>query len=184
MVTLLLGGVIALVVVFVILFSNASFTESSRSEGNKLTAAQVGLTLSKPGAIVDAANIRPGQSRSGDIQVTNTGNRAQLSVKPTGFADTSPLAKALRLKITPQGQPGTVISNSPLAPAQRIQLGTQTTGQTSAWTFELTLPSPPPPGLAGSSLNAAFDWEVRAPGGKRPAGSRPSCSSWRSSSRH
>ena len=163
MVTLLAGGVIAFVVVFVILFTNASFTESSHSDDNRFSAAEVGLTLSKSGAIVDAAGIRPGQSRAGDIQVTNTGDRAKLSVTPTGFPDTSPLAQALRLKVTPRGQPANVISNAPLAPAQRIQLGTHGPGQTSSWTFELVLPSPSPPGLAGTSLNAAFDWEVRAP---------------------
>ena len=161
MVTLLAGGVIAFVVVFVILFSNASFTESSHSEGNKLSAGQVGLTLSKPGAIVTAAGLRPGQSRTGDIDVTTTGHSGTLSVTPTGFPDTSPLAKALQLKITPRGQPGTVISNAPLAPAQRIVLGPQGGGQTSAWTLELTLRSPAPPGLGGMSLDAGFKWEVR-----------------------
>src|SRR5688572_18666908 len=162
MVTLLAGGVIAFVVVFVILFSNASFTQSSRSKDNKLTAGQVGLTLSKPGAIVDPAVLRPGQSRSGDIEVTTTGHAGTLSVRPTGFPDTSPLAKAVRLKITPRGQPGTVLSNAPLAPAQRIVLGSQGGGQTSAWTFELTLPLGSS-GLGGTSLNAGFDWELRAP---------------------
>lgn len=163
MVTLLLGGVIAFVVVFVILFTNASFTESSHSDDNSFSAAEVGLSLSKSGAIVDAAGLRPGQSRSGDIEVTNTGEPARLSVTPAGFPDASPLAKAMQLKIAPRGQPGNVVHNAPLAPAQRIQLGSQSRGQTSAWTFELTLRSGAPPGLGGASINASFDWEVRAP---------------------
>jgi len=162
MVTLLLGGVIAFVIVFVILFTNASFTESSRSEGNKFTAGTVGLTLSKAGPIVDAADLVPGQSRSGDIQVTNAGDRARLSVTPTGVPGTSALAQALKLKITPTGQPGNVIHNAPLAPATRIDLGTQGPGQTSAWTFELTLPTSAA-GLRNASLDAGFEWEVRAP---------------------
>jgi hypothetical protein len=162
MVALLLGGVTAFVVVFVILFSNASFTESSHSEGNKVSAGTVGLTLSKSDPIVDAADLVPGQSRSGDIQVTNTGNRARLSVTPTGVPGTSALAHALKLKITPTGQPGNVVHNAPLAPASRIDLGTQSPGQTSAWTFELTLPISAA-GLRGAALNAGFEWEVRAP---------------------
>ena len=162
MVVLLLGGVAAFVVVFVILFSNASFTQSSTSNGNSLSAGGIGLSLSKSGAIVDASDLVPGDSRSGDIQVTNTGDRARLSVTPTGVPGTSALAQALKLKITPAGQPANVISNAPLAPASRIDLGIQSAGQTSSWTFELTLPTTAA-GLRGATLDAGFDWEVRAP---------------------
>ena len=82
MVTLLAGGVIAFVVVFVILFSNASFTQSSHSRATSSAPGQVGLTLSKPGPIVDAADLRPGQSRSGDIEVTTTGHSRHAQRHP------------------------------------------------------------------------------------------------------
>ena len=162
MVVLLAGGVAAFVAVFVVLFTNASFTQSSRSEGNRLAAGTVGLSLSKPGRIVDATDLVPGQSRSGDIEVANTGDRAKLSVIATGVPAASALGQALRLKITPAGQPGNVIHNAPLAPASRIDLGTQNPGQTSAWTFELTLPTSAA-GLRNASLDAAFEWEARTP---------------------
>jgi len=162
MVTLLAGAVVAFAAVAVVLISNAAFTVSSNSGANSFSAGTIGLTLSKSGPIVDAANLRRGQSRSGDIEVTNTREPGVLSVTPTGFPDTSPLAQGMQLKITPQGQPANVFSNAPLAPAKRIVLGPQGSGAVSAWTFELTLRPDAAPDLGGTSLDASFEWEVRS----------------------
>jgi hypothetical protein len=158
---LLAGGIIAFVVVFVILFSNASFTQSSHSKGNSFTAGGASLSLSKTGPIVDATDMQPGQSRTGDITVTNTGNAGPLSVSATGIATAPVLASVLRLKITPQGQPSNVLYDGTFAGASGIALGNLGGGQAGAFTFEITLPLSIDPSLAGVQLNASFEWEIR-----------------------
>src|SRR6476646_5633377 len=82
MIALLACGVIAYVVVFVVLLSNASFTERRSSKGNQFNAGNAARQLSKPDAIVDASGLRPGETRTGDIDVTNTGEAGTLRVTP------------------------------------------------------------------------------------------------------
>lgn len=161
MALLLAGGVMALVVVFIVLLSNASFSDQTRSNDNRFSAGKAALQLSQTGAIVDAANLKAGDSRSGDIQVTNTGERARVSVAVKGAAADPALASALRLKITARGAPGTVFYDGSLGNAGRVELGTLGPGEASALTFQISLPSGSDPALAGRQLDAAFEWEAR-----------------------
>ena len=153
-------GVIAFVVVFVILLSNASFTERSNSKGNSFGAGETALRLSTLDPIVGAFNLRPGQTRAGEIVVTNAGDPAFLSVTPRGSASSPQVAQALRLRVAPRAEPGNPAYNGPYADAGRIQLGTQGRDATSAWRFEITLPLSAPP-LAGQALDGSFEWETR-----------------------
>lgn len=159
---LLAGAVIAFVVVFVVLLTNASFVERSESKDNLFSTGSAALTLSPSDRpIVDATNMRPGDSRSGDIIVTNDGLPAQVSVTVKGASGL--LAHSLELKITRKGSANPSPSYSgKLANADRIELGTQGKGESSTWTFQLTLPSNAT-GFAGDDLDARFEWEVRTP---------------------
>jgi spore coat-associated protein N len=163
MALLLAGGVIAAVVVFVVLLSTASFSEQTHSKNNQFAAGAAGLQVSKPGAIVDATNMKPGDSRTGDVEVTNTGERARLSVTVKGTAAAPALAAALNLKITTRGAPGTVLYNGPLGSAGRVELGTFVRDEKGAWTFELSLPSNADLSISGTTLDATFEWEARTP---------------------
>jgi hypothetical protein len=163
MLLLLAGSVIAFVVVFVVLLSNATFTSKSESRGNSLAAGTTSLSLSASGRIINADDMKPGDSRQGNISVTNTGERARLSVTPTGLGGAPALAQAMTLKISERDAPGTVKWNGPLANAGRVDLGPHQTDETSAWTFELTLPAGSDSSLRGAKLDAGFEWEARSP---------------------
>lgn len=163
MVLLLAGAVIAFVVVFIVLLSNASFTSKSESKGNSLAAGATSLQLSTDARIIDADNMKPGEKRTGTIRVTNTGERARLSVGVIGIQSAPALADALRLKIE-SDPPGTVFyPEGPLAGATRVVLGAHGPGQESALTFALTLPAGADPSLGGARLDAGFEWEARSP---------------------
>ena len=153
------GGVIAVVVVFIIAVSLASFTDSSASKGNTVTAGQAALGLSPSGQIVSAANMRPGDARSGDVEVTNSGERADLSL--TVNAPGSAFTSALKLKVTPRGEPANVLYNGAFAAPAPIQLGTLGKGGSKSFTLSISLPQGTVSSLGGSELNAGFVWEAR-----------------------
>src|SRR3954452_11152000 len=75
---LISGGVVLLVVASVIGFSGAYFTSNSQSPGNEFAAGGMTLTLGVPGQIVDGNGMLPGDTRSGEQEVGNTGHRGLL----------------------------------------------------------------------------------------------------------
>lgn len=160
---LIAGGVMAVVVVFVIALTSAIFTAQSKSTGNQITAGRAALQLSTSGQIVDARNMRPGDTRTGNVSVTNTGERASLSVGVIGIDNAPPLAlNALRLKITEQGSSGRVLFDGALGDATSVELGTFGPNETGSWIFEISLPQDVSPAVGGSNLpNTAFRWEAR-----------------------
>ncbi len=164
MVLLLAGGVIAFVIVFVVLLSNASFIEQSKSQDNRFGAGDAALELSTSGKIVDATDMRNGTTRDGDIGVTNRGERARVSVTLRG-AETGPaLADELDLKIFQPGSQGNPEYDGILGEMGTVELGTWPRGTTRDYTFEIHVPLLADPGLSGTSLDASFDWEARTPG--------------------
>lgn len=158
---LIAGGTIALVVVFVVLVSNASFTQATQSKGNQFMAGAAQLRLSTTGPVVDALSLKPGDTRTGNVDVTNTGERASVSITVRGTGGAPALASALILTIKLRGAPGTVYYNGPLNGAGRVALGTYAPGATLELTFEITLPSGVDTSLGGKSLDANFEWEAR-----------------------
>jgi len=150
---------IAVVVVFVVALSLASFTESSKSTGNSLAAGKAALSLSPSGQIVSAANLRPGETRSGDVEVTNAGEQAEVSL--TVKAPASAFTDALRLKVTPRGEPANVIYNGAFAAPGPIQVGSFGAGRVKAFTLSITLPQGTVSSLGGSQVAAIFTWEAR-----------------------
>lgn len=69
------GGVMAAVVVFVIGFSGALFTATSNHPANTFSAGDLQVRLSKTGALLDGANLRPGSTRTGTVSVSTSRTR-------------------------------------------------------------------------------------------------------------
>jgi hypothetical protein len=156
---LIAGGAMAAVAVFAIALSVASFTTETRSTGNSLQAGKASLSLSPADRIVDASNLRRNVPRSGDVVVTNTGERAAVSVRVTGASGA--LASALSLTITPRGAPGSQLYNGSLAAAGTVALGSLNAGATAAWTFTIALFPTAQTALVAATLDVAFEWEAR-----------------------
>src|SRR4051812_7286743 len=164
LVLLLAGGVIAAVVVFVVLFSSASFTASSKSTGNSITTGSAALTVTSPAdPIVDADQMKPNSARSGDATVTNTGERAIVSLAVKGTSAEPAVAAILNLKIAKKSDPSVVPYNGPIAGATAVNLGTYSNGQAVTWTLTLSMPSTVDPALGGKKMPTDFEWTVRTP---------------------
>jgi hypothetical protein len=103
--------------------------------------------------------MRPGDSRSGDVEITNKGERADVSL--TVNATASAFTDALKLKVTPRAEPANVIYNGAFAAPGPIQLATIGGGGTKAFTLTISLPQNTVSSLGGSQLNSSFVWEAR-----------------------
>lgn len=168
---LIAGGVMASVVVFVVGLSTATFSATTHNKDNSFAAGTADLSLSTPAGqpIVNTTNIALGQTRTGDVDVKNTGERATLSVEPTGTTAAPTLANALTLSIVEAGNDGSLGTpddrtltppNTTLGSAGRVVLGTYHTGQVARLRFQIALPASAPPSLAGTSVGAALQWQA------------------------
>jgi spore coat-associated protein N len=84
-----------------LVFSGASFTTSSKNPGNSLTAGTLSHVNSKDGQVVlNAANLRPGQSQNGSLTITGGGDFSALyTITKVSLTDT-PASPALSAALT------------------------------------------------------------------------------------
>jgi hypothetical protein len=156
--------------------SGASFTATSASPGNMVTAGALTIDNTKKNngtqaAIFNISNLRPGQSDSGTVTVTNTGNvpgvfnLALASTTPGGAG--SNLANRLHLKVE-ELDAGNAVVGTPFADAvantmgATNALGTWNGGDAHTYRFTVSWPS----GLTGddayqgSTLQLNFNWNA------------------------
>jgi hypothetical protein len=129
--------VLLLIIIRMSAFSGASFSAQSTNPGNTFTAGDLVIANDRAGLyVVDAADLRPGQSQQGDLQLTGDDDYAAgLSLAAAGVVvspDGSTIADVLQLQIDDvTGAPQTLYSGAliglgtlaltPLAPAaQRV----------------------------------------------------------------
>lgn len=157
--------------------SGASFTSTSANPGNIVTAGTMSHSNSKAGsAILNVTGLKPAQSDSGTVDITNTGDSAgvfTLTKSNVLNGDTvNPLSSKLDLLVEDLGPP-----SAPTAPQQRyagklgamgaIGLGTYTTGEAHRYKFTVTFPdggtpSGPTTGdnaYKGDSVELDYNWE-------------------------
>ena len=161
---LIAGGVMALVVVTVIGFSGAYFSSTSRSPGNEFVAARMGLNLTVTGQIVDGAGMRPGDVRTGDQSVTNTGHRGALVLSAQGLDQTQPLSQVLNIVIRQTDPSATApVYDGSLADLGSVELGTMEKDERRTYTFKVTWPAnEDSPALDGTSTSLTFDWHLES----------------------
>jgi spore coat-associated protein N len=145
-------------------FSDASFTASQQAPGNVFAAGTLSHLNSRAGALViDAADLRPGQSTQGTLTISGGGSVAgAYTLSKTSVVDvpSSPgLSSALALRI--QDTTGTVATlfDGTVSAFTSVSLGSIAPGVTRQYLFTLTFPSSSAvPGLQGArtSLGLAF----------------------------
>jgi len=167
----LFAGVTALVVVSalsgLLATSGASFTHTSNNKGNVFTAGTLRLINSAGDTyVIDAVGLRPGQSVSGEVSLTNDGDfSAGCTVVPGDITDSSTagqLSKALTL--TFEDVTGTVQSlwSGTIDGFTSVSLGSFAVGQTRTYRITLTFTQAnASPSLQGASaaLEVVF-WGV------------------------
>ena len=157
--------------------SGASFTSTSANAGNIITAGTMSHSNSKAGStILNVTGLKPGQSDSGTVDITNTGDAAgvfTLTKSNVLNGDTAnPLSAKLDLLVEDLGPP-----SAPTAPAQKysgklgsmgaVALGTYTAGQGHRYKFTVTFPdggtpSGPTTGdnaYKGDNVTVDYNWE-------------------------
>ena len=172
--TLLLGlGTIGLAAA-VTVGSGADFTSQSANPSNVFTAGTLTHSNSKSGAaILTAANMRPGDTASGTVDIKNTGSLSgNFSLTKTVTAETAAFASKLTIAITDNGDPSCLVScpgpvpvySGTVAAMGSQALGAFAAGDTHRYSFVVTFPATGAPGAGadnayqGASTTVTYTW--------------------------
>jgi hypothetical protein len=160
-------GVMMLVALTLINFSGAYFTSSSRSPGNEFAAGAVAFELSEAGQVVNGAGMVPGNTRSGDQTVTNTGHKSELFLEVLHLDTRSPLAAVLNVRVRqtepPHPQGSEPAYDGRLVDMRRVPLGTL--GHDAVRTYTITVEWPERDddrNLRGEQTSLDFKWELES----------------------
>ena len=164
MALLLAGGVMAVVAVFVIGFSGAFLTTSSKDPGNTFSAGTVRVSLSKTGSLLDGTNLKPGVTRTGSVNVTNSAQKAQLTLGVstiTNTPSTKTLADVIRITVTQTSPSIAQRYDGLLQDLRNVPLGTFAAGEQRAYRIDLLWPAADDDlARAGVTTNYAFEWRA------------------------
>jgi hypothetical protein len=151
--------------------SGANFNSTSANPGNVVTAGNLMHTNGSSGnPFLTVSKLRPGQSDSGTVSITNTGDvDGVFSVAKTVTADStapgSPFASKLRLKIEDTTAGGAALYDGVLGAMGTVAANTIVPG--AAHTYKFTVTFPDAGGANGSdnaykgaSVSVDFDWEA------------------------
>jgi hypothetical protein len=148
--------------------SGANFNSTSANPGNVVTAGNLMHLNGKSGLPVLTVNrLRPGQSSSGTVTITNTGDidgvfTIAKSVSVDSTAPANPFAAKLNLKVEDTTD-STTLYDGPLSAMGTVAAGTLNAAEAHVYTFTVTFPSGTPAQdnpFKGATLTAAFDWEA------------------------
>jgi hypothetical protein len=138
-------GLIAIAIA-VAVFATATFTTSSANAGNLVAAGTLAVD-SGSSAILNAANMVPGESRNGTVSVQNTGTvSGNFSLTTENLRDTpaSPAFSAIVVlliqDVTHAGSPVTVY-NGKLNAVHTVALGNWPSNAQHNYKFTVTFPS-------------------------------------------
>jgi len=173
---LLLASLVAmLAAVALAVGSGASFTSHSANPANTFSSGSLAQTNSSSGAVLTASKLKPGDSSTGTVTITNSGDIAgTFSLTKSNLADTagpnggnlSGKLSVLIQDVTNAGSPTTVYSGTiGSMPAQ--SLGTFAAGAARTYKFTVTFPDGGTPASTttgdnayrGSSLTVDYEWD-------------------------
>lgn len=157
--------------------TNAAFTGQTVNTGNQFDAATVTLTDDDGGAAMfTAANLIPGETATGCIEVTYTGSTTNLAALRVFGSSTGDLTNDLDLLIA-RGDAGS--SCAAIGTTTSVYSGTldafgadyangsagltpSATNETVAYQFDVTLDAATPNTEQGQTAEVDFTWEVRS----------------------
>jgi spore coat-associated protein N len=148
-----------------VLFSGANLATQTSSP--VLTASGI-LTMANPNAgaaILSASGMKPGQTRSGTLSISNDGTvGGSYQLSASGLVDTpsSPsLSSTLNLSVDDITGATTNLYSGTLAGFSQASLGSFTAGQSRTYRFTLSWPSSSTnPGLQGAQTSVTFNWKA------------------------
>jgi spore coat-associated protein N len=143
--------------------SGATFTSTSSNTISSVTAGTLTQSNSKAGqAIFNASDIKPGDTVTGSLTITNTGTLpASFSLTETtstnGFS-----GENLQLAITDRTTGEKVYEGTfgGLADGTKVQLGDFATGAAAEYEFVVTLARSTPNTDQGKAASATYTWDA------------------------
>ncbi len=155
----------------VIFASGANFTSQTANPGNTYTAGDLKHTNSKNGSAVFTASLmKPGESRNGTVDITNTGDiDGVFTLSKSNLSQTAGFASKLNLVVTDCKADGCGNANDAgvysgtLAGMGAQALGTFAAAEVHRYQFAVTFPEGGPNGAdnayKGATASVQYDWE-------------------------
>jgi len=148
--TLLAAGAVAV-------GSGATFTSTTNS-ASSVTSGTLIHTNDANKVTLITTNMKPGDTVSGDVKITNTGTLdSTLSLQETSDASTF-VAGDLLLNITQGGKSLYSGNFGALATATKLDLGALPVGASTTVTYTVTMPAAASNLNQGKSATAAYEW--------------------------
>jgi hypothetical protein len=154
---------VVLAAVGVTVGSGANFTAHSANPSNTFTAGTLTIGSSQASAVLSAANLKPGGTTSGTVDIQNTGSLpGAFTLSTSNGVDSAPsLLGQLDLRIEDCGAfTGSVLHNAKVAPVGSLDLGTFAANEKHRYRFDVTLPSSTDNTFQGKSASVEFDWDA------------------------
>lgn len=151
----------ALAAVSIAAGSGATFTSQSANAANTFTSGTFKHTNSKNGAsIVTGANLKPGESRQGEVTITNTGSLDGNFTLTEKNAVNPFTAGSLQLVIHDVTTNVEVFRGDLGGVAGGIQLGNFAAGAARTYRFTVTLAQSAPNADQGKTATADYQWDA------------------------
>jgi hypothetical protein len=155
----------------VIMASGANCTSSTANPGNTYTAGDLKQSNSKNGSAVFSANLmKPGETRSGTVDITNTGDiDGVFTLNKSNLSQTAGFASKLNLVVTDCKADGCGNANDASVYSGSLSgmgpeaLGTFAPGELHRYQFAVTFPDGGSNGAdnayKGATASVQYDWE-------------------------
>jgi spore coat-associated protein N len=145
--------------------SGANFTAASANPSNTFSTGTLAITNTASGAIVSMSNMRPGDSQSGTVDITNSGSLSGPFTLSESNLSGATLGAQLDLTVVdcgdltaPSCASGTTLFSGKFDSLPSTALGTFAAGQGHRYQFTVSLPSSTGNAFQGTSSSAEFDW--------------------------
>lgn len=154
----------ALVAAVAAIGSGADFSSHSANPANTFSSGTLLQSNSKNGvAVVTGSNLKPGDVRSGEVTITNTGSLAGTFKLSESNASNGFGAGSMSLKIDDvTGQKSVNVYSGDIGkfPAEGINLGSYPAGEARTYRFTATFNKEAPNSDQGKVAKADYEWDA------------------------
>jgi spore coat-associated protein N len=154
--------------------SGANFTAHAANPANTFTAGTLSIGNGPATAVLNATNMKPGDTATGTVDIQNTGSiPGAFTLSTSGVTDVSPsLLAQLDLRVedcgtySPTGVAPTCGSGNPVYTGKldavgTVPLGTFASSAKHRYQFDVTMPSGIATSFQGKTASLSFDWDAQ-----------------------
>jgi hypothetical protein len=153
--------------------SGANFTAHAANPSNTFTAGTLTIGSSAASALFNAPNMKPGDSVTGTVDISNTGSvPGTFTMSTSNAVDAGALLGQLDLKIEDCGlYSGTtaptcagtsIVYNAKASGVGTVALGSFAASAKHRYKIDITLPSSTTNAFQGKTASVEFDWDAAA----------------------